>query len=741
MKSKISKRSLTVLLSVLTFVLSARGSNDLPPLHIHRADEKIIIDGRLDEAVWKTTDAASDFMQYFPFDTAYAMAQTEVRMTYDENFLYIAAKMYNLPGERTYVTPSLRRDYRGEANDGITVVLDPFQDNTNAFQFGVNPFGVQREGLIANGGSGQGALSLSWDNRWFAEAKRYDGYWVAEMAIPFRTIRYKEGSQRWNINFYRIDSEYGERSTWTPIPRNFSIISLAFLRELVWDEPLQRPGGNIAIIPYTLGNLNQNFIDTSFTDVGFNAGGDAKIGIGPALNLDLTFNPDFSQVEVDEQVTNLDRFEIFFPERRQFFLENGDLFAEFGQSRLRPFFSRRIGIARDEETGTVDQNTIYYGARLSGKIDNNWRVGLMNMQTAKDEELRTPATNYTVAAVQRKVLGRSNIGAIFINKQPFRVPNSNDTLLSQAAWNRTAGLDFNLLTSDNRWSGKAFLHYSFDKEQGKNPLATALSIGYSVLRWEFDFNAQFVGEGYNPEVGFVRRTDYLRSNATVNRYFYPNSSFINRHGPGFDYDILGNQTYGITDWDLNILYNIDFRNTSEFRMRLRREYVYLFDEFDPTNTEGVPLPADSDYAYNLIIARYESDRRKAFYFSASTRSGGYFNGSRLNLEGEIGYRFQPFGSITMNFSYNRIRLPDPHNDADLLLIGPRIDITFSRNLFWTTFIQYNNQIDNLNINSRLQWRFAPVSDVFLVYTDNYFPSNFSVKTRSLVLKVTYWLNV
>jgi len=741
MKPKKNLLTLLVALSFLNLPFSARAGSELPPLHIHRVDEKIIIDGMLDETVWETAEIASDFMQYFPFDTAYAKAQTEVRIIYDENFIYIGAKMYNLPGERGYVTPSLRRDYRGEANDGITVILDPFQDYTNAFQFGVNPFGVQREGLIANGGTGQGSLTLSWDNRWFAEAKRYDGYWVAEMAIPFRTIRYKEGSRRWNINFYRIDSEYGERSTWSPIPRNFSIVSLAFLRELVWDEPLQRPGGNIAVIPYMLGSVNQDFLDTSVVKTGFNAGGDAKVGLGPALNLDLTFNPDFSQVEVDEQVTNLDRFELFFPERRQFFLENGDLFADFGQERLRPFFSRRIGIASDPETGTTDQNTIYYGARLSGKIDNNWRVGLMNMQTAKDEELRTPATNFTVAALQRKVLGRSNIGAIFINKQPFRVAESADTLLREASWNRTLGLDFNLLTKDNRWSGKAFMHYSFDKDQGKSPLATAVSLNYSVLRWEFDVNAQFVGEGYNPEVGFVRRKDYLRSNGTVNRYFYPKSGIINRHGPGFDFDVLGNNTYGVTDWDLNILYSIKFQNTSELRMRLRREYVYLFDEFDPTNTEGVPLPADTDYAYNLIIARYDSDRRKPFYFSASTRSGGYFNGNRLNLEGEVGYRFQPYGSITMNFSYNRIRLPDPHNDADLLLIGPRIDITFTRSLFWTTFIQYNNQIDNVNINSRLQWRFAPVSDVFLVYTDNYYPSNITVKTRSIVLKVTYWLNV
>jgi hypothetical protein len=214
--------------------------------------------------------------------------------------------------------------------------------------------------------------------------------------------------------------------------------------------------------------------------------------------------------------------------------------------------------------------------------------------------------------------------------------------------------------------------------------------------------------------------------------------------------MVGNDTYGFLDWDYNFMYRIRFRSTAQFNIRLRREYTYLFEPFDPSGTDGLQLPADTDYTNNLIIANFSSDARKRLFFDLRTRSGGYFNGNRINFSGSLTYRYQPWGFTSLNFSYNRIRLPDPYNDSDLYLIGPRFDFTFTRNVFWTTFVQYNSQINNLNINSRFQWRFKPVSDLFIVYTDNYFAESFDngnvfyvgqPKSRSLVLKLTYWLNL
>ncbi len=238
-----------------------------------------------------------------------------MKIAFDDQNLYIAAVMENL-GPRKYVSTSLRRDFRGEQNDAIVFVMDTFNDKTNAFSFGINPYGVQREGLISNGGNRSEDLSLAWDNKWFSEAKIFENHWQAEFVIPLSTLRFNDEAQNWNLNVYRIDSELGERSTWTPIPRNFPIISTAFSKKLIFEEPIKKTSANISLIPYTAARMSRNFLEGTSEPLTPAFGGDAKIGIGPALNLDLTFNPDFSQVEVDQQVTNLDRFEIFFPGKK-----------------------------------------------------------------------------------------------------------------------------------------------------------------------------------------------------------------------------------------------------------------------------------------------------------------------------------------------------------------------------------------------------------------------------------------
>lgn len=725
-------------------------------LTIKRAISPIKIDAEMNDPTWAAMDVAKDFNQYFPNDTVLATAPTEVRMTYDDNYIYIFAKMYNL-GPRSYVVPSLRRDYRGPAFDGFTVVLDTYKDKTNAFVFGVNPYGVQREGLITNGGNqtrsrapgnGSGAFSLTWDNKWVAETKIHEDYWVAEMAIPFKTLRFKENQDSWYINFYRIDSEYTERSTWSPIPRNFSLINLGFNKTLQWDEPLRAPGKNISLIPYTAFRTFKNFEDNTPTESEFAVGGDAKVAVTSALNLDLTFNPDFSQVEADQQVTNLDRFEIFFPEQRQFFLENADLFAAFGSDGARPFFSRRIGIARDTATGTNLNNPLYFGARLSGNLSNRWRLGLMTVQASKEEDIQLPSVNYTVASLQHRIGQRSNISAIMVSKQPFQDSLGADFNFAPTTWNRTFGLDINLATPTNKWSGKGYYHRSFDEAGLDSTYSTGISLNHASYKWEIRSDVRSIGANFDPEVGFVRRTDFNQARATVYYNFYPSNGKIQTHAPGIDFDFLGNRTYGLTDWDFNLLYRINFNNTSTFRIRLRRQYTYLFEPFDPSGTDGPELPADTDYGYNFLIASYSSDQRKPFFYDISTRIGDYFNGELVNFEGSLSYRFGLRGTASMNFEFNRIRLPEKYNDANLILVGPRFDITFTRSLFWTTFIQYNNQINNVNVNTRLQWRFKPVSDLFLVYTDNYFAGeedrfiDFNrPKSRAFIVKLSYWFNL
>ena len=709
-------------------------------LTIGETSETIILDGQLNEPVWQDADRATEFWQYFPFDSSLAVSRTEVRMVYDEDRIYIAAILYDdLPGE--YVTQSLRRDYRGPASDGFSIVIDPFLDRTNGFFFGINPFGVRREGLIANGGEQGDDLDLSWDNIWQGEVTQYEDRWVAEIAIPFNTLRYREGVEHWGINFYRIDTKYNERAIWSRMPRQLNLFNLAFTGTLQWDKPLLKPGSTVSLIPYAAGGASRDYLADTDWNGRLDAGGDAKIAITPSLNLDLTINPDFSQVEVDVQQTNIDRFELFFPERRQFFLENADLFASFGFQNARPFFSRRVGVAIDSTTGQNVQNRILLGARLSGKVNKNWRIGLLNMQTARDEGIGQPSYNYTVAAVQRQVFGRSNISAIFVNKanfddQPIDLQNPAD-----GSSNQLIGLDYNLASADGRWTGKAYYHQTFDGDNGPEPFSHGATLNYNRLRFFAGWEHQIVGRGFDAEVGFVPRQDFQRVNPTIGFNIFPQSDWINRHQFSLSNNWIWNDQWGITDYNFALNYSLDFQSSAGFNASLLSNYVKLFAPFNPTgNPEQLFQPGD-DFVQTGFLVAYNTDLRKAFFGRIQLISGGFFNGNLRQLSGEINYRYRQYATLALNYTINRIDLKEGFDDATLYLVGPRVDLTLTRNLFFTTFIQYNSQFDNININSRLQWRFRPVSDLFIVYTDNYFPESLQPKNRALVFKATYWLNL
>ena len=290
---------------------------------LRRSQEKVIIDGKLDEGAWYTGSPADNFWENFPTDTILCDSKTEIYMTFDDTHLYIGAKCY-APG-KDYVVPSLRRDYRAGGSDNITFLLDPFRDRTNAFVFGMNPYGVMREALISNGGNSTGDWLGEWDNKWRGESAVFDEYWSCEVAIPFSTIRFPEGQTEWYFNSYRFDTQSNTRSTWQPIPQNQIIMSLAYMGRMQWEEPPAAAGSTISLIPYLTAGTLRDYEEGLPRENNFGVGGDAKIAVTTGLNLDLTVNPDFSQVEVDRQVINLSRFEVFFPERRQFFLENSSL--------------------------------------------------------------------------------------------------------------------------------------------------------------------------------------------------------------------------------------------------------------------------------------------------------------------------------------------------------------------------------------------------------------------------------
>ena len=690
-------------------------------LPINQAEGEIKIDGEMMEADWLNASAADEFYRITPVDTGFADTKTEVYLTYDAKNLYLLTKCWDeLPGDN--IISSLKRDFSFGQNDNFLVFFDTYNDQTNGFSFGISAGGAQWDGLQADGGD----VSLDWDCKWYSAIKHYDNYWIAEFAIPFRNFKYQKDVREWGINFSRMDVKRNEKSSWVPVPRQFRSSTLAFTGTLLWETAPPINKSNISLIPYVSADYSEDIELDEEAEINGNAGLDVKASLSPTLNLDLTLNPDFSQVDVDEQVTNLDRFELFFPEKRKFFLENEDLFSGYGQEDVRPFFSRRIGL----------ENPVVAGVRLSGKLDENWRVGLLNMQTKTEDDI--PAANFSVASVQRRVFSRSSIGAFFINKDV--TVTKTDLEEGITPYNRVMGADFNLASSDNRWTGKTYLHWSLSPGDDKKAYSFSNTLSYSTQYLETGWIYDLVGSDFQAETGFVRRTGYHRLHPFFQYRFFPASEKIIKHGPDIQLQYFMDPDFEQTDRTIKLEYSVQFTDTRQLEISYENEYIKLLEPYDPTNYTGDTLDAGSEYEWSLIEMEYASDSRKLFNYELEASYGGYFHGDRFNLNGQLNYRIQPYGSFGVNISYDDLKFPEPYQDASFLLLGMKADITFSTKLFLTAFLQYNEQVDNFNTNIRFQWRYKPVSDLFIVYTDNHIPDGFNVKNRSLVIKLSYWFN-
>ncbi|MEJ1223926.1 DUF5916 domain-containing protein [Sediminicola sp. 1XM1-17] len=724
--------------SIALFTSQIYSQTDTKSFTVKYTTDKITIDGVLDYPAWDRAESIGEFQQYFPSDSIPALQQTEIKMLYDDTHLYVSIKSYTEGDD--YIIPSLRRDFRAGGNDNISLMFDTFSDGTNAFLFGTNPLGVQREALISGGGTRGGGFNTSWDIKWKGESKIYDGYYISEMAIPLSSFKFKEGETKWRFNSYRFDMQTNETSTWAKIPQNQLVFSLAFMGDMVFERPLGKSKTPLAIIPYVNTVAQKNYEnDESFSDL--KIGGDAKVAIGSGMNLDITLNPDFSNVEVDDVVTNLTRFEINLPEKRQFFIDNSDLFGDFGGQRdANPFFSRRIGIARDTAGNTI-QNNILGGVRLSGKLSNDWRLGFLNIQTEEDLENDIASNNNAMLVLQKKVFSRSNVGMFFINRQTFE---DYEFLEDDERYNRVLGIDYNLASADNTWTGKFYTHKSFEPGGGGKDLSTGLNLNYRSRYFNVIMDGIYIGDDFRSDLGFIRRTNIIKGVTGVERIFWPKTGKINNHAFNFFPIFTWNPEldYKNTDYEIRSSWGAEFKNQTRLEARMVNNYTFLFNGFDPSNSEGgIPLPSDQGYYYTNFEMEFRSDRRKVFSYTLEPSYGGFFNGNRFSFRSDVNLRFQPKVFLSLLVDYNNISLPTPYSSADIWLISPKVEITFSKSIFWSTLIQYSNQNDNLGLNSRLQWRFAPLSDLFIVYNDNYFVNNFEPKNRSINLKLTYWLNI
>ena len=738
MQAKIKKIKRVFLLFALLFIELSIGQT-ADAIFI---DSDINVDGIADESEWDKAKFNSEFWQYFPLDSIKAPDQTKFKILYNNENLYVL--IVSDFQDNKYVVSSLKRDWSSRNNDSMTLVLDTFNDATNAFLFGISAEGVRREGLISNGGNSSNRgrdFSFSWDVKWEGEVSTNKNILIAELKIPLSSLRYDDKSAKWRINIYKTDIGKNVVSSWAKIPRNLSRASLAFMGNLNFEKPLGKSKTPIFLIPYTSGLTGNNFEDQKGIS-SFGLGGDAKLSVGSGMVLDLTYNPDFSQVEVDDQIINLTRFEVRLPEKRQFFLQNSDLFSSFGNSySAQPFFSRRIGVAKDLDGNTI-QNKIIVGARLSGKINKNLRLGFLNMITDSDPENEISSNNNSVIALQQKMFSRSFLGLIFINREKLEEDEiEND----QAKFNRVLGIDYNLQSKDSKWVGKIWYHKSYESKNVKNNFSNGLWLNYNSRKNNLFLSSRQISDEFSSDLGFIRRTGIKSHFIKYGHRLWIDSKRIRsiELSQQLYFVDTPNLSNLITDRNYETQGVISFTNQSKFELTYNRRYTFLLDDFDPVGGENsIPLPSNNGFFYNDFEMQFSSNYTKNYYFNFQTTIGQFYSGNRVSFNTELSYRIQPKFSGSIKFRYDDIYFPSIYTYGKLFLIGPKLEYTFNKKLFWNTFVQYSSKSDNLGINSRLQWRFAPLSDLYLVYNDNYFTyDNLVPRVRSLTFKLTYWLNI
>jgi hypothetical protein len=597
---------------------------------------------------------------------------------------------------------------------------------------------------------------------------------VAEMAIPLNSIRFNPGETHWGFNVARFDFKNNEVSCCARVPRNFNVSSLVFCDSMEFDGGLvAKKAKNFAFIPYVSGIGSQGVQgkQSSLTDpvtanpkVGF----DAKLALSRSLNLDITMNPDFAQVDVDVQQVNLTRYSLFFPERRQFFIENSDLFANFGFRQIRPFFSRRIGLGAN---GPVP---ILGGVRMSGKLGSNLRIGAMNI-TTQSQDLGTlgvlPGVNYTVLSAQKKVFSASNVAMILVHDQKIgklvEFKDRNGNWSKTGDYNTVAGTEFNLLTKGNLWAGKGFIQKSFYPGLGvKEGFAHATWLRYRSLNWTGMWNHEYVSKEFSARSGFVPRTDnfdpisgkiikydYWRLEPMITYNYYPKrNAVVNHFGLVASNSSYYDSSFHGTESESEVGLDVNFQNSSMFHLSLDHSYYDLFLPFDPLDEGKYFL---GKYEWTAVHTEFTSNNRKPLSGFVEASYGGYFMGKKYEFGGNLSYRVKGLGKrklplLLFNANWNHINVVMSDSQTSAInLIGFKTEYSINTNTYLTGFLQYNTQSEKMNVNVRFQWRYRPMSDFFLVYSQNYdqfqsvLPNRnayLGASYRTLAAKWVYWFN-
>jgi hypothetical protein len=675
----------------------------------------INLDGRMVEPDWQRAVPAVDFTQRIPLSGQPATERTEVRLLYDSKNLYVGADCFDSAGPKGIIVNDIRQDFFTIDSDGFQVVLDTYNDNRNAFLFGTNPRAGRFDMQIgADGNSG----NTSWDGVWHVAAHISEDGWHVEMAIPFKTLRFrKNNGQLWGVNFERRVRRKYEDSYWAPIPPPYRLGRVSLAGGLDGLDTLKQ-GRNLQVTPYLKGDLSHREDD----DLDFfpDAGVDVKYGVTSQLTLDLTVNTDFSQVEADVQQVNLTRFSLFFPEKRDFFLENSHVF-EWGrrvrsyrwQPDLWPFFSRRIGLTEDGEIVPI-----LGGARLTGRA-GEYSLGFLSMQTGDFEE--EPSTNFTVARVRRDILRQSDIGGIFISKNA-----------GAGVYNRTYGIDNNF-NFFRYLDLNSYLLRTDSPDLPGEDLAGNLGMTWIDSFFEIRASHLVIEENFNPEVGFTPRTNIRKSKGEFGITPRPEGKipWIRELNPQAEIDYITNTAGVLETRSLEGRFTVTFSDSSRLSIARNGHFERLDEPFEIRDDLTI---APGDYWFDQNSFYYRSNRSKPVSFEGWYRGGGFWDGVRdsyyagLNLHPS--YRF----GAQVNWNRNDVGLSNGSFTTDL--IGTRLNYSFSNRMFLNALIQYNSDEGEISSNIRFHFIYRPLSDLYVVYNDRR-SSHGDPLERALIVKLTY----
>ncbi len=727
---------------LMSYVTSAQNISEFQKdfqLNIQPASSPIVIDGILDEPAWKTSALAKDFSKKYPNNIGAPKQQTEVLMTFDDKNIYFAFKVY---AHEQQIIKSLKRDVGYEGSDGVAIVLDPLNQRTNGFIFALTSKNVQSEDELNT--NTEEKLSYSWDTKWNSATKIYEGYWIGEIAIPFKSLRYNDKQSFWGINFLRGDLQSNEYSCWTKVPPIFKSYDLGYTGVLYWPSAPPKSNVNKILLPYITGNVNTDDENNKGLQKTGNLGFDTKFTLSSSLNLDVTANPDFSQVEVDQLVTNLTRFNIFLPEKRAFFLENGDLFSNLGNYFISPFYSRTIGL--DKQGNTIP---ILLGARLSGNLNASTRIGMMDIQTGAKGNYSSE--NFSAITIQKRFWQRSLFKTYFLDRENF-ISAADLKKNPMDQYGRNAGMTLTLANSEGTKKAEFSYHQSIKPTINDKDAFFETNFSRTIKNWRIFGQVGNVGKNYYTDMGYVQRLenyDALRDTtirvgfkdayANISKRIFIQNGKIGRIEFSLEEFVVLNADNSFSENENTFKINTEYRNSSGLKLTFTNSNLDLLYPTKPGN--GIPLPSGT-YKYNQFNLMYYSDMRKMFSWNTMMTLGQYYNGSITGLGAGIIWRNQPHLTLSFNAELDKIELPKLYGNNNLILIAPKFEYNFNTKLFWTTFIQFNTQTNNFNINSRLQYRYKPMSDFFLVYTDNYFTDPMlKNKNRALIFKFNKWFNL